>query len=212
MNSPDASGADDGGLVSDPRHAILRLLDRPLGPKDVQQATERVAQPLVPPDRDLASLLLMRLGPEFLALPSIDILRVARTVPVRRIPHRTNAVVLGLCNLDGELLLCGGLPTLLDVPRDTSPAGEEENEDSPHRLVVIGSESGRWAVEVDEVLGVRSIESASCLPPPATLQGAVGQYTKAIFPMSDIMTKEDQEVVAILDASTLVSGFEAALR
>ena len=85
--------------------AILRLLDRPLDENDVRAATERVAQPLVPPGRNVDSLLVMRVGSELLALPAVDVARVTYVAAVRRIPHRTGAVIRGLCHVDGELLI-----------------------------------------------------------------------------------------------------------
>jgi chemotaxis signal transduction protein len=186
--------------------AILRLLNRPLSEEDVRAATERVAQPLTAPRRDVDSLLVMRVGSEHLALFAVDVARITRVAAVRRIPHRTNAVIRGLCNVNGELLICGSLQSLLGLSEDEGETADGSDAGSRRRrMVVFGDEADRWTVEVDEVEGVVNVETASYLPPPVTVGRALDRYTVSLAPLAD------GRLAALLDARRLASGFKGAL-
>jgi chemotaxis signal transduction protein len=103
--------------------AIQRLLEQPLSPEDLRDATERVARPLQPPEKQVLRLLAFQLHGQPLAVEARHVLKVARTARVHRIPHRSNAIIRGFCHLDGELLLCADLANLLELTASNS-AGE----------------------------------------------------------------------------------------
>jgi chemotaxis-related protein WspD len=186
----------------DHQDAMLRLLDRPLDEADVRAATLRVEQPLTVSDRDLVSLLAFRVNEELFGLPGEDVVRVTGVPSIHRVPHRTNAVIRGLCCVQGELLISVSLPALLGMPEpepaDTAATGDQAGH---RRMVVIGREAETWAV----VLGVMRLEASSFLPPPATVQNARQCFTRNLAPLPD------GRMVAVLDASRLDSGFKAAL-
>jgi chemotaxis-related protein WspD len=192
----------DEESVADDR-AMHQLLDRPLTDDDLRDATQRVAQPRSQPARDVASALLFRIGGEQLAVPATDVARVTQVSVVRRIPHRSNHIIRGLCNIDGELVICGSLRELLELP-DEAPIGNAVDGDQ-RRMVVLGPESNRWAVKVDCVLGVRYFETASCKPPPVTVRQAMRCFTTSLLPMAD------DDVATLLDVSQVLYGFKAAL-
>jgi chemotaxis signal transduction protein len=190
----------------DHQDAMLRLLDRPLDEADVRAATLRVEQPLTVSDRDLVSLLAFRVNEELFGLPGEDVVRVTGVPSIHRIPHRTNAVIRGLCCVQGELLISVSLPALLGMqepePDDTVAIADQAGH---RRMVVIGREAETWAVVVDEVLGVMRLEASSFLPPPATVQNARQCVTR------NLAALPDGRMVAVLDANRLDSGFKAAL-
>lgn len=186
--------------------AILRLLDRPLDELDILAATERVAQSLTTSDQERISLLAFGIGAELLAFPSCDVIRVTLVAQVHRIPHRTNPVVRGLCNIEGELLICINLPAILGMPESAavSPADETERTHR-QRMVVFGRQQEPWVITVNEILGVVQVETTACLPPPATVQGDVQCYTRNLAPLGD------GRMLSVLDTERLDSGFKAAL-
>ena len=186
-------------------NAMNRLLDRPLSEDDIRQATERVAQLRSRPVRDVASLLLFCIGAEQLAVPATDVARVTRVAVVRRIPHRSNHIIRGLCNVDGELLICGSLMALLELAEPDQAASAEAGQSDLRRMVVLGSESNRWAIEVDRVLGVQYFETASYKQPPVTVQQAKYRFTANLLPLGG------DDVATLLDVPQVLSGFKVAL-
>ena len=61
------------------------------------------------------SVLIFRLGEEWLAFRTHTVAEVTLPRPVHRIPHRSNAVLSGMVNLQGQVQLCVSLHGLLGV-------------------------------------------------------------------------------------------------
>jgi chemotaxis signal transduction protein len=206
MSEADAAAKTRPVRDTDLQGAMSRLLDRPLDDEDVRAATLRVEQPLTVADGELVSLLAFRVHDELLGLRAEDVVRVTRVAPVHRIPHRTNAVIRGLCNVEGELLICVRLSAMLEIqgPEATDAAASPDPA-GRRRMVVIGRRAESWVAVADEVLGVIRLEAKTFLPPPATVQQARPCFTRSLAPLQDGRT------VAVLDASRLDAGFKAAL-
>jgi chemotaxis signal transduction protein len=202
VEPPAASGDRETKL----HQAMRRLLDRPADPQDVRAATLRVRQSLAVSERDQLSLLAFRVNEELLGLAGGDVIRVTHMTTIHRIPHRSNAVIRGLCNIQGELLICGSLPALLGMPAAEGSDGDSATVSSNRRrIVVIGRGAETWAVVVDEVLGVVRLEAKAFLSPPATVQNDRQCFTRHLAPLPD------GRLLAVLDARRLDSGFKAAL-
>lgn len=189
------------------RHgAMSRLLDRPLDDEDVRAATLRVAQPRTASNGELVRLLAFRVQDELFGLLAEEVVRVTFVAPVHRIPHRNNAIIRGLCNLEGELLICVSLPAILELQGpEATDAATSPGSAGCRRMVVIGRREESWAVVADEVLGVIRLEAKTFLPPPVTVQKARQCFTRSLAQL------EDGRTVAVLDASRLDAGFKAAL-
>ena len=101
---------------------MKRLLDRPLSAEDLRDHAQSVGQPMADQRKETHSLMIVRLGAEMLAFDARDVARVQPEAPVHRIPHRSNDVIRGLCNIDGELVLTAALERLLQISTDAPPA------------------------------------------------------------------------------------------
>src|SRR5580698_2152106 len=64
-------------------------------------------------DGEAVSVLIFRLGAEWLAFRTRAVAEVTTPRPVHRIPHRSNQVLVGLVNLQGQVQLCVSLRGLL---------------------------------------------------------------------------------------------------
>lgn len=189
-------GTIDGG-------AILRLLDRPLTDADLREATRRVASPMAPSKEHVEPLLLFHACGEFLALPAITVTRVTRVAPVHRIPHRSNKVIRGLCNIQGDLMICGNLVSLLELVGDV-PASDDDRSDDDRRMIVLGDEAEPWAVQVDSVDGVAYLDPQTFKKPPITVERALHRYTDRLVPTV-------HSLASLLNVERVLSGFQAAL-
>ena len=196
---PATVATDTHGQATDP---MARLLDRPLTPSDLEETTRRVGQSIMPPDRQAERVLVFRLADETFALAATEVGRVTQAVSVHRIPHRSNRIVHGLCNIDGELRLCGSLSDLLGTAaRDAATASAPGIE---RRMVIMAEDHGGWAFAVDAVVGVRQVEGQRGMRPPVTVEQAHDRYTESLVLV-------DGAPVARLSAERLQAGFEAAL-
>src|ERR1041384_406406 len=104
--------------------AGLQLLDQPLTPDYRREHTVHYAVEKQLTRAARTSLVIFRLGPEWLALPTPTFQEVAERRSPHTLPHRRRSVVLGLVNVRGELLICASLARLLglesETPRDKS--------------------------------------------------------------------------------------------
>ncbi|MDH3716893.1 MAG: chemotaxis protein CheW [Planctomycetota bacterium] len=181
--------------------AVQRLLDRPLTDEDLAAAAQQVSQPLQVMEKQVRRLLLFRVSGEDLALETSAVVGVMRSASVHRIPHRSNKIVRGLCNVEGDLLLCGDLAALLQLGATESPGDEA----SPsRRMIVVGDDLERWVVEADSVQGVVQVVPDTFRKPPVTVDAALGRYISHLVPL-------EKRSAALIDHARLAAGFQAAL-
>jgi chemotaxis-related protein WspD len=126
---------------------------------------------------DSASLLVFRLGREWLAMTLSVVAEVTDLRPVHRIPHRTNRVFSGLVSLRGQLQLCVSMHGLLEVD---PPAPSDEPSANP-RLVVIRQGPEQWAFPAEEVVGVQHLPRDRLEKVPSTLSNPAGSFGRAVF-------------------------------
>ena len=181
--------------------AGLQLLDRPLPANYRREWTEHFAQ-----DKKLSvpaktSVVLFRVGAEWLALPTHAFQEVAERRAMHTLPHRRQGLVLGLVNIRGELLICVSLGRLLGLE-------EEAPRDKPRaicdRLLVANWDGNRLTFPVDEVHGTHRFHSDDLKEPPATVAKSALTYTRGIFPWRE-------RTVGFLDADLLFSTLNRSL-
>src|SRR5262249_35428834 len=122
-----------------------KFLDAPSPPDYLAEWTARLAAPEVDRAGAEASVLVFRLGAEWLARPVGGLGEVTRPGTPHRIPHRAG-LLAGMVNIRGELHLCVRLDLLLGV----APGTDQEAAGNP-RLIVIRRDSETWAFAADEV-------------------------------------------------------------
>jgi chemotaxis-related protein WspD len=157
------------------------LLDRELPVDYGARWARHFAEPRVDPDVDLQSVVIFRIGAEWLALPTTAIEEVASVRPIHRLPHRKSGVVLGVANVRGELVVCVSLDHVLGAELRTAP----QRENAPRaleRLLVLCRGSSRFAAPVDEVYGTLRFSRAELVPTPATLSKGKGAFTTHVMP------------------------------
>jgi chemotaxis-related protein WspD len=176
--------------------AAARLLERPIPLVDLSQHDIRVP---AREQRDVQgaseSFLVFRIGDEWLALPTPIFKRIVQTRPIHTLPHRQHRAVLGVVNVQGELLVCLSLAHLLGFEADTAARDDRARHDLP-RLLVVSRAEEHAVFPVDQVDGVHRIAVASFCPPPATLSHAAAAHSRAVAPWRGMS-------VGLLDADAL---------
>jgi chemotaxis-related protein WspD len=135
---------------------------------EVDQAeTERL------PLAEKISVLIFRLGPEWLAFRTQTVAEVTTPRPIHKVPHRTNEVFRGLVSLHGQVQLCVSLHGLLGVMAPLTAV----------RLVVLRdrNRAENWAFVADEVLGVQHISHDRWRSVPVTLTNPAVGFSQAVL-------------------------------
>ncbi len=118
--------------------AATRLLDR----YALQQDDRDLAHAPVDIDVATRSLLVFRLGEEWLALTTRSLVEVAPLQPIHSLPHQRSRALLGVANVRGALVACLSLVELLGLePGAATTAGGRV---MPRMLIVAAQGADRW--------------------------------------------------------------------
>ena len=133
---------------------------------------------------DTLSVLIFRLGREWLALPTYVCQEVAEMRPIHTLPHRGGPVLLGLANIRGQIRLCVSLNELLGLePADNT--SRTTNHKDQQCLVVIARDTDHWVILVDELHGIQRFHLGAVRDAPVTVAKAMPRLTKAVIDWQD---------------------------
>jgi len=120
--------------------------------------------------------IVFRIGSEWLALPARLCVEIVSMRPIRRVPHRSDRMLMGLASVRGELLLCFSLARLLGL----EPVAEAVAKGRP-RLLVARKDRFAMAFPVDEVMGLHRFDRDAIRAIPATVAHAVPQFSRGML-------------------------------
>ncbi len=126
------------------------------------------------------SVMIFRLGEEWLALPVRLLQEVTQPCVIHRLPHRSNELFLGLVNIRGEILLCVALSNLLNLEPITD-SSQNLSAVISKRMMVVASQENRWVFPVDEVRGVHRFQISELQNTPVVISKASAAYTKGVI-------------------------------
>ena len=183
--------------------AASRFLDRNAAPDQVAEWTRLIARPAPVRERDSQSVLIFRLGPEWLAMRTDVFAEVASPRPLHALPHRRSPVLLGVVNLHGALVLCVSLGLLLAIDTTVQPRADLGQLVHP-RLLVLQRGRARMAVPADEVQAVHRHHPRDVRPLPSTVSGAAAAHTRGVLAYRD-------RSVGLLDEAALFASLDLRL-
>ncbi len=128
-----------------------RLLDRDIPFEYRESWTARVGEIEQKRARSVVSFVPFRIAAHWLALRSNVCLKVVAARPAHAVPFRTNAVFLGLANVEGEMMPCASLADALELERNAPLAPSAAS-----RMLVAARQGARWCFPVDETTGIES--------------------------------------------------------
>jgi chemotaxis-related protein WspD len=170
------------------------LLDREIPAGAREEWAELAAAARESADTGTLSVVVFRIGSQWLALQTMLFERWLAARPVHVVPGLTNDVFRGLVNVDGELLFCFDGPKMLGF--------DDGGGEAPGRMFVAARASDRFVFAVQEVLGVRRIPREAFEELPATLARSPAALTRATAAI-------ENRKVGLLDADKF---FACALR
>ncbi len=155
------------------------LLDRPVPADYLREWNDVLSAKKEPAESTYTSVLIFRLGGEWLSIPVGVVREITPALVVHSLPHRTSGQLLGVSNVRGELHLCVSLDALLGIEpeADTRPAGR----DAIPRFVVMERERERWVFPAAEIHGTHRFGESERRQAPATVAKAGTSFTKTMF-------------------------------
>lgn len=156
--------------------AARQLLDRDISPEYMRERAETLAQSKPEAKQHNAiSIVVFRIGEEWLGLPTHVFQEVLAFRSVHGIPHRRGKILRGLVNIRGELQLCVSLGQLLNIKKGEIQ-GTNISKGIYERMMVVVKDGIRYAFPVGEVRGIRRYSTKELLDSPATVTHDARDY------------------------------------
>lgn len=171
--------------------AATRLLDR------YALAQDTDAQPALDAAEQAGtgrSMLLFRLGEEWLALPTACLAEIAPLQAVHSLPHQRSRVLLGVANVRGALVPCLSLQELLGTPVSTA---EQRSSRALPRMLILAAEGGPVVMAVEEIDGIHRLDH-----PLGAAQDAM-RFTAAVLQWRgrSVRVLDDQQLLSAVQRS-----------
>ena len=158
--------------------AGAHLLDRELPVAYRREWTEHFSAGKKQTATGKVSVVVFRIGAEWLALPTGVFHEVTEWRPIHSLPHRRQGIVLGLANVRGGLLVCVSLGCLLGLENEGSAAKAPNAHD---RLVVAEWQGRLLAFPVNEVHGVHRYQPEELREVPATFSRGNPSFSRGVL-------------------------------
>jgi chemotaxis-related protein WspD len=157
-----------------------------------------------PKDTAETSIVVFRIGDEWLALSTYICKQVADRRHIHPIPHRGGKYLLGMVNLQGQLTLCVALNLLLEI-NAPDMAGKTTKELADKRFLAIQKDNETWVFPVSEIFGVLHTDLAKIENVPVTVSKSTANYLKGVIPW-------DHKNVSLLDEELLFYSLRRSLQ
>ena len=139
--------------MNDPEKKNEKLLDRspPEGyTRELSEIYSKEADPAI--QQSLSSYFIFRLNNEWFGIDVNALKEVVDQRIIHKIPHRSNAVLKGTVNIEGQLKLVVSLKSFLSNSKKKSGPIETK------KMVVLKNGEEEWVIEIEEILGIRYLD------------------------------------------------------
>ncbi|AWY43046.1 chemotaxis protein CheW [Pseudomonas putida] len=154
--------------------AATRLLDR----YALQQDDRAQVAHTLEDEVKTRSLLMFRLGEEWLGLATRSLVEVAPQQAIHSLPHQRSRALLGVANVRGALVACLSLGELLGLESVASVASGAR---VMPRMLIIAAHGGPVVVPVDEVDGIHAIDERVLEAASRSGSQANAKYTRGVL-------------------------------
>jgi len=154
--------------------AATRLLDR----YALQQDDRVQVSSTVESEVKTRSLLMFRLGEEWLGLATRCLVEIAPSQAIHSLPHQRSGALLGVANVRGALVACLSLVELLGLDGISNVASGTR---VMPRMLIIAAHGGPVVVPVDEVDGIHAIDEQILDAASRSGTQASAKYTRGVL-------------------------------
>jgi chemotaxis-related protein WspD len=166
-----------------------KLFDRIPSPEYLTMWSELLRHPKTYlSDSSIGSVLLFRLGNDWLGLNTTKVEEVLEIRPIHTMPNSRSKIFLGVVNVRGQLCLCIALHRLLEISsfgdsfQDTGSSSSGTRNIQPYRrMMAIKHNEEMWVFPVDEVHGAVSGNTDAISNLPITVAKSSVNYLKGLW-------------------------------
>ncbi|MDB5839475.1 MAG: chemotaxis protein CheW [Herminiimonas sp.] len=133
---------------------------------------------------DTESVMIFRIGAEWLGLPVALVREIAESRMIHSLPHQRNQSVLGIANIRGALVICVALAKLLglDETAGTRRGHEQKPERTLSERMLVVNHDGQPAVfPVAEVHGIHRYDATVLKAAPTTVTRAAATCIRGVL-------------------------------
>ncbi|MBX8474564.1 chemotaxis protein CheW [Pseudomonas cichorii] len=151
-------------------------------------------------DVQTRSILVFRLGDEWLGLATRSLAEVAPDQTIHSLPHQRSRALLGVANVRGALVACISLVELLGL--DSSSVLATSGRVVP-RMLIIAAQGGPVVVPVDEVDGIHAMEERHLNAASASGTHANARFTRGVLQWKgrSLRLLDEEELLAAINRS-----------
>ena len=168
------------------------LLEREIPADYRDEWTEAMAEKKIEEAPGTFSVVIFRIGREWLALPTRLLAEVIHAERFHTLPHRKSPALLGIVHVHGEIQLCVSFHRLLEI----DSRGDEADPHTHKRMIVLDRDGEKWVFPVNDILGIFRVDPSQFQNVPVTVAMAQSAFTQDIFHWKEMN-------VALLDAELL---------
>ncbi|GAB7532217.1 chemotaxis protein CheW [Pseudomonas sp. 3A(2025)] len=178
--------------------AATRLLDRYSLVQDYHDRSRSAEQQTLVRTR---SVLVFRLGDEWLGLATRSLVEVAPMQAIHSLPHQRSRALLGVANVRGALVACISLSDLLGLD-SAVPAAAAGGRIMP-RMLIVAAQGGPVVVPVDEVDGIHAMTEQLLDSASTSGTHANARFTRGVLHWKDrsLRLLDEQELLSAVNRS-----------
>ncbi len=164
--------------------AAQRNLQRVVGDDYKQEWAGHFRAASAARDQSDNSVLVFRIGREWLALPTKIFLSVAPQARPHTLPHRGGRGLTGIVNVGGKLYPCMSLAALLGI--DEQDVEQVKGRHTFARLLLTTWEEQAFALPVADLHGIVRYASSTMQPPAATINKGLSRFLSGVISHDDM--------------------------
>lgn len=176
------------------------LLDRPHPAGYTEEWIQSLKLPFSEEITQIDPLLVFRIKNEWLALPCHSIKEVTHSAFIHTLPHTKSDVLLGITNVQGELLIAISMQNLLGIPNLDSSSSSFLYSEYPGNIV-FGIQKNIFVFPADEIYGLTHVKLDTIKPVPINVSKSLKNFFSGIFILPD-----DTLSVGLLDDKLIINS------
>lgn len=181
-----------------------KALERPIADDYSYSSLQYAEEKSLQKPADSTSVMILRLGDEWFALPSSRCQLISEARPIHSVPHQKHNLIKGVVNLSGEIQLCFSIGALLGVKESV------EDHSGNHRglydsLVVMVEDAKRYVFPVTEFRGLHEYSKNELQSVPATIKSDTASFLTGVICLDNLN-------VGCIDSELLFSSLDKAIR
>ena len=184
--------------------ASLNAYERAIPADYRQEWTELLAAAKGERVTDSRTVIVFRIGDEWVAISTGICKEISRMMKIHRLPHNKSPILKGVVNNGGEIRICFSLGNLLGIAKAEKIFGNEFNAVYA-RMIVMNVAGQNYVFPVSEIKGFLKFSEADRAPLPETVLASSASYMNGVIKWDDI-------TIGCLDEGLLTSQLERSIR